>query len=211
MNLHDMFVLMSARVGVQANADGADGALRMGKQGDLLTSNLHPRYAEATIRRNTFFNDAPGVAMSAPATAAIGNIVWNPPDSGVVLALTKWFVANTVTDANAMAFQLGYSVQATVPTTTSASVCGPCYLSALGSGGGKAKGYGIATITTAATPMCMLGHIEAAVVGTGEDLIQGDFEGHIVVPPGFLVHLMCVVAAGTAGVYSTLMWEEIPI
>ena len=211
MNLSDLLISLAAKVGPQVNADGAVTTLRSSKDGGLVITPGHGMCAEAAIRKRMFYNHAPAVAMSAPATAAIGNIVWNPPDSGVLLALGKWSLANLVTDADALSFQLCYSAQSVVPTTTSGSTCGPCYIQAVGSGAGQAKGYGIATIQVAATPIWLMAHNTAAIQTVGVDQLQGDFEGAIIVPPGYLISIHTIAAAGTAGVSSSIMWEEIPI
>lgn len=197
--------------GVQTVHDGGAIHVRADKQGGTVVSNLHGKYYDAARRKRLFYSQVNAVAMSAPATTALGNIVWNPPDSGIVLALGKWSLMCQVTDANALIFQLGYSAQLTLPATTLAATVGCGYLGAVGSAPGVAKGYAATTLTTAVTPIYTMAHITAAIALTGEDQLQGDFDGGIIVPPGNVVHVCCVVAAAAAGVTSTLWWEEIPI
>lgn len=207
----ELQVQTALKVGPQVVADGSIITARGMKDGSGVVTQSHGRLAEVSLRKKLFYNYAPAVAMSAPATAAIGNIVWNPPDSGVLLSMLNWSLACIVTDADALAINLCYSVQATLPTTTSGSTCGPCYLSAVGTGAGQAKGYGIATISVAATPIWLMAHITAAIATTGVDALQGSFEGGIIVPPGYLVSLHSIAAAAASGITSTLIWEEIPI
>ena len=209
--LNEIIANLGVVPGAVQRADGTLGAVRGGKTGEMLISQAHGKYYEAALRGKLHYSYCAAIAMSASATAAIGNIVWNPPSSGANLVLGRWDFANVVTDANALELLLGYSVQATVPTTTTAAVTGPCILGPVGTPTSVAKAYSVATITTAATAIASLAYIYAAIDTVGQGQIHGDFDGSIVVPPGYLVHLMCAVAAGTAGTYSTLYWEEVPI
>jgi hypothetical protein len=207
----ELQVQTALKVGPQVMTDGSLTTARGMKDGSAVVTQAHGRLAEAGLRKRLFYNYAPAVAMSAPATAAIGNIVWNPPDSGVVLSLLQWSLAVLVTDADALSFQLCYSAQTTLPTTTSGSTCGPCYISAVGSGAGMAKGYGIATISVAPTPIWLMAHTTVAIAVTGVDALAGNFEGGIIIPPGYLASIHSIAAAAASGVSSSLMWEEIPI
>jgi hypothetical protein len=185
--------------------------IRGGKTGEMMVSLTHGKYYEAALRGKLHYSYAAAIAMSASATSAVGNIIWNPPGSGINAVLARWDFANVVTDTNALELLLGYSVQATVPGSVTAAVTGPCLLGAVGTPTSLCKAYSVATITTAATAIASLAYIYAAIDTVGQGQIQGDFDGSIIIPPGYLIHLMCAVAAGTAGTYSTLYWEEVPI
>ena len=211
MDFRDIMVNLGLRVGDQRNTDGSLCNLRAGKTGEGVFTQAHARLYEAASRRKIFYNHAPAVAMSAPATAAIGNIIWNPPDSGVLLAIGKISAAYLVTDADALTINLCYSAQATLPTTTSGSTQGCGYIGAVGTSQGIAKGYGIATITTAATPICHLFRLTAGIQTVGVETSWVDLEGSVIIPPGFLLSLHSIAAAGAAGVTSTVWWEEVPI
>jgi hypothetical protein len=207
----ELQVQTALKVGPQALADGSLITARGMKDGSAVVAQAHPRLTEAGIRKRLFYNYAPAVAMSLPHATNLGNIVWNPPDSGVLLSLVGWSLAVLVTDADALSFQLCYSVQTTIPTTASGSTCGPCYFSAVGSGAGMAKGWGIATVSTAPTPVWMLCHTTVAIAVTGVDQLSGSFEGAWIVPPGYIVTINSIAAAAASGITSCLMWEEIPI
>lgn len=198
-------------VGEQNAANGAVITQRGGKLGDAIVSQLHGKYHEMALSRRLFYSHSPAVAMSAPATASIGNIIWNPPDSGVVLALGKWSVTYQAADITALACDLCYSAQATLPTTATASTTGCNYLAAVGIGGSKAKAYTLCTITTAPTPIYRLALFAVAVLDLGMDQCEGDFEGGIIVPPGYLVTPACLDTAAASGVTTTFWWTEIPI
>lgn len=210
-NLNEIIANLGVVPGPVQRADGVLGAVRGGKTGEMLISQTHGKYYEAALRGRLHYSYCAAIAMSASATSALGNILWNPPNSGVNLALGKWDLANVVTDNNALEFLLGYSVQAAVPGSVTAAVTGPALLGPVGTPTSLAKAYSVATITTAATAICSLGYIYAAIDTVGQGQIQGDFDGSIIVPPGYLVHIMCAAAAGASGTYSTLFWEEVPI
>ena len=211
-NPNEITVQLGGITGEVKRADSSyPQSFRSGNTGEMLIGHAHGKYYEAALRGKLHYSYCAAIAMSASNTTALGNIVWNPPGSGVNLALGKYDLANIVTDANALEFLLGYSVQSTVPGSTTAAVTGPCKLGPVATPTSLAKAYSAATITTAATAICSLGYIYAAIDTVGQGVISGDFDGSIIVPPGYLVHIMCVAAAGAGGTYSTLMWEEVPI
>jgi len=210
-NLNEIIANLGVVPGVVSRADGSLGAVRGGKTGEMLVSQAHSKYYEAASRGKLFYSHVPTAAMSAPATAAIGNIIWNPPTSGVLCVLTKWSLIYKVTDADAMAIDLCYSVQATLPTTVTAATTGPCYLGAVGVSNSACKAYAIGTITTAATPIFGMCKLEAAINTVGAQKLSGDFEGIFIAPPGYLFSLHSIVAAAASGIGSTLIWEEVPI
>lgn len=178
----------------------------------LLQTNLHCFYAEAALRSRLCFSYCAARATSVPATAQIGNIVWNPPGSGVNLVLCKWSAQIQVTSATTLGVTLGYSAQATVPTTTTvADAYGSTFLGQGSPGNCKARAYAIATIITAPVPVMNLLHNTAAIQTVGVDQVGGDFDGIWVVPEGTVVALSAITAAvAAAGMTSTLTWEEIP-
>ena len=207
----DIYVSMKGKEGEQKLSGGVEAIPRLGKTGELVFSQAHGKYYEAASRGRLFYSHSVARAMSAPATAAIGNIVWNPPGSGVNLSFCMASLIYLVDDADARAFDLCYSVQATVPTTVTASTTGAFLLAAIGASTGKAKAYSIATIVTAATPILSLGEIGTAKLSLGTTRNLIDLDGIVVCPPGYLVSLHSVAAAGTVGITSDLVWEEVPI
>ncbi len=212
MNLQDLLISLSGKVGPVQAADGSTIPLRLGKTGELGVSFVHGKYYEAAVRGRLHYSHCAARAMSAPATSAIGNIVWNPPSSGVNCVFYQYNVVYLVTDADALEVDFCYSAQATVPgSVTVANASGPCLVGAVGTPTSAAKAYAIATITTAATPIRALMEIGDARLTLGPCNSSGDLEGSIIIPPGYLASLHSIAAAGTAGITSTLVWEEVPI
>lgn len=210
---------MAGRAGVSRYGDGQSTLdTRIGQQGDGIVSELHGGLYEQAVRRNLFFSLSMVRATSLPATAMIGNIVYNPPDSGVNLAMQQWNSHIVVTSATTTGIGLAASYQTTVPTTvTAADATGSTFLSLSGATNlvfqtGKAKAYAIATLLIAPTLVALLHHNTAAIATTGIDVAQGTFEGGLIVPPGGII---CMAAIGTAvaaaGHSSWMTWEEVPI
>lgn len=200
------------RVGLQNVADGTVHDARSDRTGAAVITQAHGKYAEAARHEKMCFSYCAARATSVPATAQIGNIVWNPPGSGVLLAMAKWTAQIEVTSATALGITFGYTAQAITPTTvTVADASGNCFLGASSPGNMHAKAYAIGTLLVAPTPVMNLFHNTAAINTVGVDQVDGDFEGMFIVPPGYVVALSAITAAiAAAGMTSTLTWEEIP-
>ena len=206
-------MLNEQKTGPIQSVDGAVNPARSSKTGAQVVTQAHGVYAEASIRKNLFFSYCAARATSVPATAQIGNIVWNPPGSGVNLSMLLWSAQIEATSATTLGITIGYSAQATTPTTvTVANASGSCYLDAASPSSGKAKAYAIGTILVAPTVVMNLFHNTAAINTVGVDQMSGDFEGLWIIPPGYVVALSAITAAVAAsGMTSTLTWEEIPV
>jgi len=200
------------RTGLIVSADGAKHPPRSNRQGATVVARSGGQYEEASFRGQMCFSYCAARATSVPATAMIGNIVWNPPGSGVVLVLSKWSIQIQVTSATTFGVTLGYTAQAITPTTvTLADAYGNCRLDAGSPGNCKAKAYAIATLLVAPTPVMNLFHNTAAIATTGVDKMAGDFDGVWTVSPGYAIALCALNnAVAAAGMTSTLTWEEIP-
>ena len=201
------------RTGLISSADGAKNEPRGSQQGGLVIQSDGGKYEEPAIRQQMCFSYCAARATSVPATAQIGNIIWNPPGSGVVLVMCKWSIQIQATSATTLGITFGYGAQATTPTTvTVANAYGSTYLNAGSPGNCKAKAYAIATLGVAPTPVMNLVHNTAAIATTGVDSIQGDFDGIWIIPPGYVGALSAITAAiAAAGMTSTLTWKEMKI
>lgn len=191
---------------------------RVGQQGEQIVSQLHGDGYEQAIRRNTYFSHSIARATSIGATAMIGNIVWNPPDSGVNCAIRRWSSMVHVSSATCVGIALGVGYQATQPTTvTVADNSGSTYFTLSGATNqifrpGKAKAYAIATLLFAPLAVWLLHHNTAAIATTGEDTMSDNLESSFIIPPGGLFCMMAQgVAVAAAGHTSSFLWEEIPL
>lgn len=204
---------MAGRAGVARFGDGQSTLdQRLGQQGDLIVSALHADYYEQAARKNIFFSLESARPTSLVGTAMIGNIIWNPPDSGVNLALLQWQSQVIVTSATTTGIGLAVGYQPTVPTTvTAADATGSTFLQQPTFLAGKAKAYAIATVLIAPVLFVPLHHNTAAIATTGGDQFSGNFDGSIIVPPGCFVAMAAIGAAvAAAGHTSWISWEEVP-
>jgi hypothetical protein len=191
-----------------------------GTQVDLVTDDYKSlfvtqsgKYQQAALDGRMFFSYCAARATSVPATAQIGNIIYNPSTSGVNLIMAKWNAQIQVTSATTLGFTFGTSAQLTTPTTTTvADAYGCTLLNPPGFTKGQAIAYAIATIVTAPAPVFLMGHNTAAINTVGVDHIEGDFDGMFIVPPGNVVAISAITAAvAAAGMTSTLTWIEEPV
>ena len=199
-------------VGVQKAGDGGRVVGRAGHTGEVIVSQLHGRYYEQARRGNLFTSYVATVATSVPATATIGNMVWNPPGSGVYLSMLKWTSQIVATSAACTGIVLAGGYQTTTPTTvTAATFTGRTLINKTTQVEGAAKAYSVATVITIPLVVVVLHHNTAAIATTGEDVIAGDLEGSIVVDEGGFVTMAALGGAAAASAHtSSLMWEEIP-
>ena len=205
-------MLNELRVGPITSSDGSENTGRSDKQGSAVVTQSHGRYAEASIRRNIYFSYVAAVAATVPATTFVGNFVWNPPDSGVVLSMLKWTAQIQVAAADAcLGLSLGYGAQAITPTSTPvvADASGCTFLGAGSPSSGKAKAYKDADLSVVSTVVMNIMHETAAIATTGVDQVGGDFKGLWTIPPGYVVVMAAYVnAVDAAGLTCTLTWEE---
>jgi hypothetical protein len=93
---------LAGTVGPQfVQAGTSNVPVRLDAYGAMVTSGLRGNYAELASRGQVFTSYVATVATSLAATATIGNMIWNPPGSGVRLELLRWvsqIVATSATD-----------------------------------------------------------------------------------------------------------------
>ena len=191
--------------------DGDDRRPRGGSSGELITGDVGARYAEQTVRGNSFAWST-ATATSVPALGNNAPSLWNPAGSGVIAVITGIAVqVGAVGTPTVGGLQLGYLANAGSqigtgsPVLTATFIPGVC--TAIGMGAGKGSrtlfaGYSI-TFTTAPALLCALG------LNFGSAPTQGpwqgwiDLEGRVCLYPGGLLQL----GASSA----TVMTENITI
>ena len=204
--------------GPQVLSDGSvpNSALRSGKTGELLLSELQARYYENAYRSNSFLAYSGGTAMTTPGTALVGLQLWNSsPVSGsgavnLVLKKTAGFIA--VTSATTTGITLCSGVGQTAAPTSTTAITAQKASNITGSLG-KGLAYNAGTFSNAPVAIWPLLHNTAAIATTGEDNgWQFDFEGSIIVPPQSYVAICTLGAtAAAAAVFSSIIWDEVAI
>lgn len=204
--------------GVQALTDQVPSIARMGKQGEVMVSELHGRYYEQTYRGNVFMLS---VSTAAAVTAFSGGAggtpmlaIYNPVGSGKNAAILKSTLGNVVAAsvAGTVAFGLyfGQTAAITQATTTTPTNC-----ATLAAAGSVMTGFRNIALTssTAATNVHALGSYYWA---TAAGAIQtpnapADLEGSLIIPPGSYVALGGSAALTSATWIGSLVWEEVPV
>ena len=191
---------------------------RIGQQGELVVTQLHADGYEQAVRKNMFFSHSIARATSLATTAMVGNLVWNPPDSGVNCCVRHWSSSIHVTSATCTGMQLAVGYSASAPTgTTVVDANGSTFLALSGATNniflkGKAQAFAAATVLIAPTPIWLLHHNTAAIATAGVDVLVDNLEGSFIVPPG---GFWCMAAQGAAvaaaGHTSSWIWEEVPV
>lgn len=193
--------------------EGASTLARGGASGDAFVSQYAPRYYEWARKGRIYTSYVSAVATSLAATASIGNIVWNPPGSGVHLVFLKWTSQIVATSASCTGIALAAGYQTTTPTTTTAATfAGSTFINQVTAVAGKAKAFSIATVLTAPLTFKVLHHNTAAINTVGMEQMSGDLEGSVIVDEGGFVTMVALGAAAAAsGHTSSLMWAEVPV
>ncbi len=203
---------LAGTVGPQFVAAGTSNVpVRLDAYGAMVTSGLRGNFAELASRRQVFSSYVTTVATSLAATATIGNMIWNPPGSGVRLELLRWVSQIVATSATCTGIAIAGGYQTTTPTTTTAATATGCTsIRAVTLSAGQAFAYSIATVLTAPVIIRPLHHNTAAIATVGEDMQSGTFDGEIVVEEGGFVTLCALGAAAAAsGHTSGLIWAEV--
>lgn len=205
--------------------DGATPGVLMGRQGDMMVSELHGKYYTQASRGNCYYAStaAAGIANSIFSnTTFIGLMLLNPMGSGKNLSLIRACVGLNAASATA-ASAYGYCWASNVNTPLSTAYTafgsftttrGSCLLGPVGQGNSVV--ITATTATIAAASVFTWGRSANFASGTGAiTTVLGttmfeDFDGQMVVPPGTLFTLTSAILNGGTNP-STLIWSELPL
>lgn len=190
-------------VGAQSNSDSTTISARMGKQGDQLVSGLHGALYEQAYRGNLYSvaNQAAVTTTAGLATTFTGLAIANPTGSGVNLVLRHFMCAQFAAGAaGAIGVMVGSGAAAGSLTVRNAKV------------GGAASATTASAGATIATPVLerIVGSV-GSVATTGYGLsaaICYDFEGSLIIPPGYYAASF-TSAATTSALLFGFVWEEV--
>lgn len=192
--------------GAQNQSDGVPFNGGGSKQGGALVSQVNPRYYENTLRGRGF-GIVGGLTTTTAAGAATftGLAVGNPSTSGKNLALTKCFASQGAALTAETEIGIMYG-PATLPITASLTTI----FNRNASGGAS-----VCTATAGQTITAPLAFYVWSGSGSGAITVPGiipvngiDFEGGIVIPPGYFFASYTSRVTTTALVF-TFNWEEI--
>lgn len=194
-----------------STSDGTQLAMRSGKLGDAIVSELHGRYYEQTYRRNIFsVANQTGIATTVGAALAYtGLSLSDPLGSGVNLVLLKVSATFPVPPAatTVIGVMVGYNAGTNVTHTTPATPRSNFV-------GVGATGLGLAdtscTFPTAPTLQTVLGSIKTGgTVVSVDPILPLDLEGSIILPPGAYAAFFTSTVSGALGFLGSITYEEV--
>jgi hypothetical protein len=192
--------------GEQSQSDSSPFNARGGKTGEQIVSELHGRYYETTYR-GRMFGITGGLTTTTAAGAATftGLIVGNPAGSGYNLAINKV----TVLQGAALTAETDIGIMYGINTTTPSLAT--IFNRKAGGGASVAVANAGQTITAMTAFIVFAGSGSGAITVPGLMPVVGvDFEGSLVIPPGYAVASYTSRVSTTALMFS-FAWEEIPI
>jgi hypothetical protein len=212
---------IESQVGPQLLSDGSVTALRLGRTGEQVVTELHGKYYEQAVRGNVFWATmTAGVILPAVgATAANAMTLANPAGSGRNLSLIGFDMVVTTINATPATGLYGLYVNTNI---VAAAVSGTAIVPIPGLVGSNyqpvAKPFSTSTVPAAPTLLKPFGYKETGgVVGavpiTGLPGFHIDFDGTVVLVPGTAITPQ---TGGTADstqpvVLCSFCWEELVI
>lgn len=210
-------MIQQLQIGAQATTASLSSTttpnLRGGNMGDLIISQLQPRYYES-VYRGAMFSAANTAAVATTAIAATtytGLSVSNPIGSGrnIVLCKAAWAASAAISAADVLALQTGYNSSTNVTHTTPVTVAS----NLIGTGAsGLALADSAATLPTAPASRFILtsgGTLATTGYSIGATGVI-DLEGSIILPPGAYASF-ATSSANTAAWWFSLSWIEVPV
>lgn len=198
---------------------GQQSTIRLGNMGDLIKSDLHGRYYEATYRKSVFTGATQAViatATSAGLTTSVAGlpVLYNPIGNVynvVLLRVGYSFLLAQPSAASIIGIATGYN-----PTTglsgTLTSVAPKNRF--LGGPAPTAFMYFSASITlpTAPTLDAVIGYVGTGAITTNTNVPSTfDVEGSLILPPGGYAQLYTSAASAASSLLCSFQWEEVPI
>jgi hypothetical protein len=211
---------IESQVGPELMSDGASTALRLGRTGEQIVTELHGRYYEQTVRGALYWATmTAGVIFPAPANLTNNPMTLaNPAGSGRNVSLVAFDMVFTTINATAATGLYGLYVNSNV---VAAAVSGTAIVPVCGVVGSNfqpvAKAFSTSTIPAAPTLMKplafkLVGGVASAVPITGLPSIHVDFDGTFILTPGTAVTPQIGTADTTnATVLCSFCWEELVI
>ena len=204
-----MALPISGQVGpVSNNANDGTAVLpRLGHTGEFIVQELHGRYVESMARSAMFTatNQAAQAVSAALATTYTGLLIYNPPGSGILIAINKLKLALSTAPTTSAAIGLiaGFSATGGVTAQTTAATIASNQVGSTKRS--SALAFSAATITTPVWLVDLLDGFTAASFPAPTPPI--DLEGAYGIAPGGYIAIGALTAV--TGLAS-ISWEEMP-
>lgn len=200
-------------VGENNYADGQFALPRLGRQGERIVSELHGRFFENTRKGHVFMAQAIVTAPVIFSTAAGtgGPLIWNPPLSGVNVAiLAVTFGITTVTTVAAALGLTGNNGQTAAPGSTTA-IDGRANL-LIGGPQSASTPYRIGTPSSAGGFLLPFAGLHTGALTVDNGLVGFvDIGGAFIIPPGAWGSIAASATASTTVGTFAMIYEEVPV
>lgn len=193
-------------------ADGIGTAVQstVGQMGEALASPLRGKYGTANKRGKVFTATAAAITVPVVGATVVSLFnLYNPIGSATDLELIdstfSSVVATTVVDAIGV-----YQATPAQWAALTASTKGSVNSGVLGGASGAGQFFSSATYATAPVLVKLLYGTAGAVTNSGLNGSTYNFDGKIIVPPGYAISLLSTTAANdTSGITMDLTWLEL--
>lgn len=192
--------------------DGSDVPLRLGRNGEVVSTQAHGQFHEAASRQNLYLGSiavagvAPGTALGTTPPFAL----WNPTGSGKILSIKRvhvGYVSGTLGAGSLL--HAVVTAQPSAPTGGTELTPANCFLGATRSTARLFTGSTVAATPTILRPSVVLNAMLASTA-TQPSMVDDWVDGSIIVPPGMAYVLQAIAAAGsTPLVVLAALFEEI--
>lgn len=206
--------LSQGRVGLLVSGDGSYNSHRQGKSGELIVSEAHGRFYEGSSRGKMYLASI-GVAGVAPGTALSTSPafqIWNPVNSGILVAIKQVFVSYVSGTLGAGSFVHSVNLSQVTAPSGGTELTPVCAL--LNTSRGTARAFTGSTISATSTLIRASLNMGAALASTANfpALSMDPVEGGIVIPQGVAYCYQGIAVAGTSPlVIISALYEEITV
>jgi hypothetical protein len=205
--MSNLILANQGQVNKQTNTNVAVSA---GEFGELLVSELQPRYYEYVYRKQVFSNQFASNALATTSTSAV-DVLINPTGSGVNIVLLDAYTAITALTAVATgtAVNLGWFACAVTPSTIGTlQTPSPAFV------GSSVKSQAIcaptATVLVAPAYQYTLASLYGDLAANDILGVSRDIAGLVVIPPGFGLGVYGVTGTpADVTVQISLTWAEV--
>jgi hypothetical protein len=189
-------------------ADGGTLPITTDHNGGLLVREIGGKRFSGASRGNLFwanFGGAVGVSVIAAGQTTGVALLYNPVGSGILVELVKLRVSGATVETSVIS---GLALEGSVQTPTAVTAAASINAMPLGltRGAPLAKAYQAATIVA----MPFIGGLGLTVQATTSPPTPAevDFDGTLVLAPGFTVNLVSAITQGTGKLIVDMLWQE---
>lgn len=217
---------IQGNVGLQNNGDGAFATARLGRQAEVMVSQLHGRHYEQAVRGYMYSNgnlaltplSATTITLTATTTPILG--VYNPPNSGVNMVMLQASLSSGIN--NTASVGPGAFVWATSTGNLALTLGTTPFARLIGGAASRCRGLAGVALTGLTTnlvvqeasdfpaPNVITTTAVPTTVTTPMANVVQNFDGGVIIPPGAIFALLNTVSTTTISVFGRMKWEEVP-